>query len=212
MKTVVADTSALISITLSGQILLATTCIAFLVPPMVKQELQEIATFGDAEGKAAKLVLALAAKGKIRVTPLKNSARASSLVDKNADLGQADTLVLAEEKEVATILMDDVRATYALNSQAKTRNIAFKISAAAIIELARTGKLDKKAALQAMKKMIQAREWEKGVLEHLITKHMEKMQAPQITKKKRTIASLFGTLKRKVSTQQLKDDLRKGWN
>lgn len=175
MKGVVADTSALVSMALSGQLELAVKNISFSVPKMVNRELQEIGNYRDIEGKAAKKALVLIKANKIQLKAIKNNKGAGSLVDKNTDLGEAECLVLAEKEKIPVILMDDVNAAYALNGLAKAKNITIKISAAAIVELIKTGKLSKRQGIEALRKMIKNRRWEKSVLEYLIQKYLGKL-------------------------------------
>ena len=175
MKVVVADTSALISLAMSGQLALAVKSVSFLVPPRVRQELREISGYRDREGRAAKRVLKLVSLGTIQLKVLKGRRRANLLVDKSVDLGEAECLVLAEEQNTKTILMDDIRAAYSLHSPAKAQGISLRISAAVVVELVKTGKLTKKKAVHALTQMIQRREWEKGVLEHLVSRYLKRM-------------------------------------
>ncbi len=175
MKKVVADTSALISISLSGQLGTVIENTQLLVPKVVTLEIREMLEFKDIEGAAAKKILGWIQDKKIHLVEVKNKKTAKNLIDKNIDLGEAECFVLAAEENIETILMDDVNAAYYLNGLAKAKNISIKISAAAIIELINLKKLTKKEGIQALEKMIKNRQWEKGVLEHLIKKYLKKI-------------------------------------
>ena len=174
MKRVVADTSALISISLSGKLRLAVQNILFFVPNKVKVELEEMSEFKDPEGNSTKQILSLIKENKIQLVAVKQKEKARQLVDKNIDFGEAECFILAKEKQVNTILMDDVNAAYSLSGFAKSKNISIKISVSAIVELIKTKKLSKNHGVKSMKKMIQYRQWEREVMKQLIDKHIKK--------------------------------------
>lgn len=175
MKKAVADTSALISIALSEQLGLASESIKLVVPPAVKIEIIEMGEYDDIEGGAAKKILSFIKDKKIYLIEAKNVKNARALIDKHVDLGEAECFELAVEEKIETILMDDINAAYYLNGLAKAKKISIKISAAAIIELIKLEKLTKKQGIQALQKMIKNRQWEKGVLEYLIAKHVKEI-------------------------------------
>lgn len=175
MKQVAADTSALISLSLSGELKLAVQNIEFYTCQKVKQELEEMAEFKDHYGTASRTCLAMIKENKIKLETIKDAKKAGQLVDKNIDLGEAECLILAIEKNINTILMDDINASYPLNGLAKSKGISLKISAAAIIELVNTKKIEKSKAIKAIRKMVENRKWEKSILNHLIEKYLEKL-------------------------------------
>lgn len=173
MKRIVADTSALISLSLSSQLDLIVMEMAIFCPEAVKDELLEVSEFPDEEGKAAKHVLRFIKKNAIQPVLIKNQARAGKLVDKNIDFGEAECFILAQENGFEIILMDDINAAYALSGLAKASNISIKISAAVIVELMKEKKLSKKQGIESLQKMIKNRQWEKSVLEYLIKKYID---------------------------------------
>src|SRR3989344_8155051 len=105
MKKAVADTSALISIALSGQLDEVVENINLFIPKAVKLELTEMNEFEDIEGSAAKKILSFIKGKKIRLIEVKNEKNASDLIDKNVDLGEAECFELATENNIETILM-----------------------------------------------------------------------------------------------------------
>jgi predicted nucleic acid-binding protein len=175
LKRVVADTSAMVSVALSGQLGLAVESISFFVPEVVKKELRELSAYHDLAGIAAKRALSLMNKGKINLAPVKGKANAEKLVDRNTDLGEAECFILASEKKIPVLLLDDLDAAYSLNGLARARNISIKISAAVIVELVKRGRLNKKQAVASLHRMIQSRKWEKSVLEYLIGKYVRSL-------------------------------------
>lgn len=171
MKQAVADTSALISLALSGQLKKITETIELLIPAQVKKELDEIAAFSDEKATAAKTVLSLVNAGQIHSRSISNPKTAIDLMDKNIDQGEAECFRLAIEQKIPILLMDDLTASFALHSRAMAHTIRIRLSAAAIVELVNQKKISGKEAKKNLKKMIQHRNWEKTTLEYLIQKH-----------------------------------------
>lgn len=171
MKKTVADASALVSLAFSGQLKLVAETIQLLAPVQVKKELEELAEFEDEKATAAKTVLGLINDKKILVQSVADPKKAKALVNKNIDYGEAECFRLAVEKKISTLLMDDLNASYSLDSLAKARSVSIKLSAAVIVELVNQQKISKKQAKESLLKMIQHRNWEKKTLEYLIQKY-----------------------------------------
>ncbi len=175
MKKAAADTSALISLALSEKLELIAETILLYACGTVVNELEEMAEFKDHYGLAAKQALKLIKENKIKLEKTIDTKKAENLVDKNIDAGEAACFVLALEKNIPAILMDDINAAYALSGFARANNISLKISAAAIIELVKANKIEKTQAIKALEKMIKNRGWEKSILQYLIEKYMKKL-------------------------------------
>ena len=166
-----ADTSALVSIGIAG---LAEKCLEIAeinVPEAVMEELEEISSYADEEGKAAKAVLGLVKNGKIIKSEVKDGGKVHKLLSKDVDKGEAECFVLCIERGIKKLVMDDVDAGYSLQGLAKSEGIVIRISVALIAELLKKNRLSKKEALEAVGKMAKAREWEGGVLEVLAGKY-----------------------------------------
>ena len=171
MKRAVADTSALVSLALSGKMLeLVVKTIALETTVTVKSELKEISMFKDEKGRAAKKALAFIESGKIGLQRLSNPTEPGKLVTKNVDIGEAECFCLAQERKIPTILMDDLSASYHLSEKAAELGIKMRISAAAISELLLTRKISKEKARAALARMIRNRKWEKTTMEYLVKK------------------------------------------
>lgn len=175
MKKAVADTSALISIALSGKLPEVVENIGLFVPKAVKLEIAEMAGYDDIEGGAAKNILNFIKNKKISLIEIKNEKNARDLTGKSIDQGEAECFELAAEEKIGTILMDDVNAAYRITGLAKPKNISIKISTAAIVELIKQEKLAKKQGIFALQKMVKNRQWEKGILEFLIKKYVKEI-------------------------------------
>ncbi|MEK6958396.1 MAG: hypothetical protein AABW99_05455 [archaeon] len=170
MKKAVADTSALVSLSFSGQLAPASKALHIFVPMQVKKELEEIAAFADEKAAAAKEALSIIKSGAIQAKTV-DAKKAEALVNKNVDFGEAECFQLATEREIPVMLMDDLNAGFALEGMAKARGISIKISAAAVVELANRKQITKKTAKESLLKMVKRRNWEKTTLEYLIHKY-----------------------------------------
>lgn len=111
-KSIVADTSALMSLC-AGDILNETLKISnIIIPEKVKTELLEISAFDDPQGSYAKNVLQIINQNKIIVKQIGMSQRAEKIVEENSriDIGEAEVIVLAEEKGIEVVITDDFKA------------------------------------------------------------------------------------------------------
>lgn len=170
-----ADTSTLVSLKVSGMLPKALEVTELFCPETVESELREMSAYKDLQAKAAKDLLKLIAKGKISRHKVKSRRRAEGLLSREVDLGEAECFVLAGERNIGRLLIDDVNAAYALSGLAESGGIKLRISAAVIVELVKQGKITKAQARKALKRMIRIREWEGGVLEHLTKKYLGKV-------------------------------------
>ena len=173
MKQAIADTSALVSLAFSGRLEEICKAMALLIPLQVKKELEEIAERNDAKASAAKMVLELIKTGKITIKNIAEKNKVQNLLGKDIDFGEAECFELAFEQKTETILMDDLDASYALAGMARAQSISIRISAAAVIELAKQKIISKTEAKKSLLKMIQHRGWEKTTLEYLIQKYFD---------------------------------------
>lgn len=171
MKRVVMDTSALISLGVSGLFQRCLEIAEIVIPETVVEELKEIGAFKDSEGKAAKMILKKWKQKKIKKTKVDSPKKILPLLSSDVDEGEAECFVLCLENKIDTLIMDDVNAGYALESLAMANGIKLKISVALVSELVRQGKINKKEALEAVRKMAKIREWEGGVMEHLAKRY-----------------------------------------
>jgi len=168
---VVADTSALVSLALAGLLEKSAETAEILIPPEVLAELRQVASFKDEEGAAAKAVLQLVSADKILVRRVKGRERLRRSIYRT-DLGEAACLQLCVENGVSLLVCDDIDASYRLEAPALAKGIRLRISAAFVAELARTGKLSKKQAMAAIRRMNKLRHWEGGALETLAEKYL----------------------------------------
>lgn len=174
VKTVVADTSALISLALSGEWANILEVVAIVVPSAVKSELQDLSSHSDSLARAAKAVLSSLESNRIRCISVRGRHLVQSRQNKDVDAGESECFQLAVEQSISILLMDDVPASAALYSEALAQKIAIRISAAAIVELVRQKKISPPQAEKSLHRMIAHRGWEKSVLAHLIGQFIQK--------------------------------------
>lgn len=170
-KTVVADTSALVSLELAGTLDASLSIISWQVPKAVIEELNELAEFDDALGKAAKRVKELVQKENIQVHEIESEPSISKMVDR----GEACAFSLCLKEKIKLLACDDVEAGYRLDGLARANQIRIVIGAAVIVELVKQKIWTKKQAIGAVSKMIRQRDWEGGVLAALSRKYLENL-------------------------------------
>lgn len=173
MKSVVADTSALISLGYSGRLEMVCDVFAAHIPIAVQTELEEISSYSDKLSKMAKEVLGLVRQGKIRCHEKVSQTGVAQLIGKEVDYGEAACFQLAIEQNISVVLLDDIDAAYEIMGLARAKNISLRISASAVVELFHQGRINKSEMRKSLNDMIQHRNWEKSALESLIQKIIE---------------------------------------
>ncbi len=164
MITLLADTSALISLEIKGLVGLASKFVRFIIPTAVYEELGDIARFEDVHGRSATDLLGLVGSGVITVKS--TSAMPEHL--KNIDTGEAEILSLVTSCNCDYIITDDVRALPYMRSVAEVKVLT---SAFVIRFLYDTGSLSREDALNSVKEIAISRDWYGGVLEIIAYKY-----------------------------------------
>jgi len=156
--TILADTSALISLEIKGPVSQASKPVQFIISTAVYDELIGIARFEDVHGRSAKDLLRLIVDGVITV-------KSVSLLPEhlnNIDIGESEILSLAGACECDYIITDDVSALPYMRSVAEMKVLT---SAFVIRLLYDAGVLSHGDALNSIKEIAASRDWYGGVLE-----------------------------------------------
>jgi len=171
----VLDTSALISLEVSGLLPDALKLLDVTIPPTVFEELKELSKFDDIEGKSASRTIGLVKDGRIIKHKVGGKKNVEKLLSSDVDVGEAECFMCCLKEGIKLLVLDDVDAAYSLEGLAKSQNIKLKISVAVIVELVNRNLIKRKKAYSAVKKMVKVRRWEGGVLEVLSEKYLKKM-------------------------------------
>jgi len=164
--TILADTSALVSLEIKHLVDLATKHIQFSITKGVCEELKDIAEFDDTHGISARDVLKLVESGTIAV----KSMPASEEHAQNIDMGEAEILTLSESGEYDYIITDDVKALPYIKSQTNTK----ALTSAFVIRLLYDLKmLTRQEALTSIKEISASRDWYGGVLETISQRYFK---------------------------------------
>lgn len=166
MITILADTSALVSLEIKHLVSQASKVIQFSTSDGVCEELKEIAEFDDVHGISARDVLKLVESGIIAVS----NAHPRKEHTENIDLGEAEILTLAEPGGYDYIITDDVKALPYMKSKAKVKVLT---SAFVIRLLYDLNLLSRDDAMGSIKEISASRDWYGGVLETISYKYFE---------------------------------------
>ncbi|MCK5559695.1 MAG: hypothetical protein KAJ51_03840 [Thermoplasmata archaeon] len=172
MKLVI-DTSALVSLEIMGLLEKTFGSFEVIITNEIFQELNEMAGFKDIEGKAAKRTINNIKKYKIKIEKTNYNDYKKYLI-KGVDRGEASAFYICIKKGFEIFITDDVDASFTLKPLAKTENVKLRICVAIVIELVHQNKITKKEAYNNIKKLINVRGWEGGVLEVMIDKYLKK--------------------------------------
>ncbi len=166
MKAII-DTSAVISLALTGILRQSMQVVTLIIPDEVQSELQELGKYADAEGHAAHDALTFFRTGRQQLLPVKNKQRIESLISADVHHGEAACVCLCIEQRIPLLIMDDVDAAYALAGKAQARGIMIRISIAVIMQLLKKGSITRDRARALITTMLKRRSWERSVLEVL---------------------------------------------
>ncbi|MDI6856593.1 MAG: hypothetical protein QMD21_07430 [Candidatus Thermoplasmatota archaeon] len=153
---VIADTSALISIELSGLLSICLENFQFILGPKVRSELEEIAIIDDPIGRAARKILKLIEK-QIELRESK----------KEFEYGEYEALELLKELDASLLISDDIE--FVSKEEEKDDRISF--STILIFILYKIGKISKAKAISAVDKIFEHREWKENLI-YIIAKHL----------------------------------------
>ena len=172
MITILADTSALISLEIKGLVSQASKLVRFIISTAVYDELRGIAKFEDVHGRSAKDLLRLIEDGCIAV-------KSVSLLPEhlnNIDIGEAEILSLAGTCKCDYVITDDARALPYMKSVAEVKVLT---SVFVIRLLYDAGVLSREDALNSIKEIAASRDWYGGVLEVIACEYFdEKLDNP----------------------------------
>jgi len=164
--TILADTSALVSLEIKHLITLASKLIQFSISIRVYEELKEISKFDDVHGISARDVLGLVVGGIITVKFVEVKKEHAE----NIDMGEAEILTLAESGEYDYIITDDVKAIPYMKSVARVKVLTSVFVIRLLYDL---NILSRKDALDSIKEISASRDWYGGVLETISYKYFD---------------------------------------
>ena len=173
---VVGDTSALISLGVGNVLLKSLEISRILIPKKVDSELNEVSKFRDLHGKAAKDIIKLISKGKIQVGNVKQRKKISKLVSgySRVNEGEAEALVLAQEKSIPILITDDFRSLPDLKKVAGKVEIHLSIYLLARLVLGKI--ITIKEAQVALNKISKGRTWESSAIYEYAMKYIEGLE------------------------------------
>ena len=150
------DTSSLVSL-VHGDLLDRTLAeFRVTISNFVRDELQQMSAFDDADGRAATDVLArlddldLREVARAEVDPLRTS---------KIDEGEASCVVLAQDPEVAALISDDFEAMHQMQAYAQKHGFDLGLGAVVVHALRKRGRLSQADALERLDRIATRRGW-----------------------------------------------------
>ncbi|MGM0510754.1 MAG: hypothetical protein ACQESD_06470 [Thermoplasmatota archaeon] len=145
--------------------------IDLVVTQLVVEELKEIKQHNDQIGQAAEKILYVVVSKDIEIFNIPEND-VKELQTSNIDEGEASCFILAKNKNIKFLVMDDIKASSTLESLAIKENIHQRISVAVIIGLMNMDVISKEKAKRSVDLMVKDREWKGSVLEVLVEKYL----------------------------------------
>ncbi|MBW2989510.1 hypothetical protein KY358_04295 [Candidatus Woesearchaeota archaeon] len=156
---IVADTSALISLSITGIFGFAQD-IEFKIAKEAYNELNLIKNYRDKDGYNASRVLRSLKEWSIEVLNIQNKQKLNELLkDPLIDKGEAESLILALERKIEDLITDDLKSIKALNKHSQGR---VYISSSVVIPslLYKSGRISRKQAKEAIIQIGKYRKWD----------------------------------------------------
>jgi len=167
---IVGDTSALISLNAAGLLLEAKRIADIFVPREVESELSIHARFSMDAADALNLIR----QGVITVCDVQDKEEVERLLSqfRQIDRGEAEAVVLAQEKNIQTIITDDFEA---LPHLLQIATVQVHLSAYLIAGLVRRGFLSLDTAFDVLEQIARKRNWRQGELYQHAKRYLEVM-------------------------------------
>ncbi len=153
---IVIDTSALISLALGSIVELVLKEFSVVISNLVLNEIEELASFNDDVGNAARTVLSLKNLIEIRTV---NVDDVKPFLTSRVQIGEASCIVLVRNPETMALITDDFRAMHHLRSLSHVHNFELGLGAVLIRALLLRDKLNKTKALEVIDNILVRRNW-----------------------------------------------------
>lgn len=160
----VADTSSLLSLEYMDLLNPALDITDIYTTRTVEMELKEIAGYNDEKSRIAKKILKLINEERIKSLEAKSKPK---YIPTNTCFS------LCVSGRIPFLITDDVNTVYYLRRSALEKGIKIRICVALVVELLRTGRIDRPGARKKLGELIKKRSWEGGVLEVLVKRYIE---------------------------------------
>lgn len=169
---VVADTSALISLGVGKMLAKCVDIVKIVIPSRVNTELIETSAFDDRHGQAAIEVIHLIAKGQIEVLSVQGPEKVEKLCSSSSriDRGEAEALVLAQERSAPILITDDFRSLPALKKV--SGQVEVHLSVYLLARLVLEGRITIAEAQVVLDKISQNRSWEASAIYQLAKRYI----------------------------------------
>jgi predicted nucleic acid-binding protein len=169
---VVGDTSALISLAVGSVLLKCLRISRILIPKEVYSELSEISQYNDVHGKAAQETICMISNGNIEVDKVEHVEKINELVSGHShiDKGEAEALILAQEKSIPILITDDFRSIPDLKKNSGDVEIHLSIYLLARLVLEKIITIAE--AQDALIRISDGRTWESAAIYNLAKKYI----------------------------------------
>ena len=160
----VGDTSALISLEVGTLLEDSFQLFDYFIPGRVLNEIKEISSYEDETAIAAKNILKLMEEGKITEVSVKDHEKVKEVMNskKTIDMGEAESLILAQETDVKILITDDLRSLKALKEL--SGEIRIHLSVYVIARMVLSEIIDKSVANECLSKISDKRSWENAAI------------------------------------------------
>ena len=172
---IIADTSALISLGVGDILSKSLEISKILIPQKVFDELNEISKFDDIHGNAAKETIRYISNGKIEVIEVKQVEKTEELVSGYSRIneGEAEALILAQEKSIQILLTDDFRSLPDLKNVSE--DVEIHLSIYLLARLVLENQITTAEARDALNRISKGRTWESAAIYQLAIKYIDEL-------------------------------------
>lgn len=171
-RSIVADTSALISLSIGDIIDECSELFTIVISTGVLDELKETSRFEDEHAMGASKVVELVDEGKIKVKEFGREREVSKTIKNHPklDWGETESLLLAKEESIPIMITDDFKSLGSLKLLSK--NVKINLSVYPIARLVIKRKISKEEARNTFEKIAKERSWEGAAIYRFAKKYL----------------------------------------
>ncbi len=172
---ITADTSALISLSVGSIITECLDIFDLVISPTVRDELRDMSGYSDKHAEGASQVLKMVSDREIEVKGLNQDKKVYNLVKRHPklDLGETETLLLAEKNSIDVLITDDFRSLRPLKELSE--NVKIHLSVYPLARLVIKDKIGKERAEKTLEKIAEKRSWEGAAIYRYAKRYLDEL-------------------------------------
>lgn len=174
-EAIVADTSALISLSIGDIIEKCLSLFEISISPRVLEELKKTSRYEDKHAEGASKIIELVDKEKIKTKGSVKDERVSKTIKDHPklDWGETESLLMAKEKSIPMMITDDFKSLEPLKHL--SGEVKINLSVYPIARLVVKNEIGKEKAENTFEKIAKERSWEGAAIYRFAKKYLREL-------------------------------------